>query len=79
MQQSINLKEIELAMDKFGEVVVFRNDKNDIFIMSMEEYKNKKIREEIIKKLKESEKEIENKEGIESDIFFEELRQKYEY
>ena len=40
---------------------------------------NEFLRKEIIKALKKSEEEIENGEGIDSDIAFEELRQKYEY
>lgn len=34
---------------------------------------------DIVNKLKKSEEEIENGEGIEADIFFRELRQKYDY
>ena len=37
------------------------------------------MKEEIIKKLKKSEEEIENGEGIKADIAFKELRQKYGY
>lgn len=42
----------------------------------IEDYHQK---EEIIKKLKMSEEEIENGEGIESDIAFKELRQEFGY
>ena len=34
---------------------------------------------DIVNKLKKSEEEIERGEGIEADIFFKELRQKYDY
>ena len=37
------------------------------------------MKEDIIKKLKQSEKEIENGEGIDSDLAFKELRLKYGY
>ncbi len=42
-------------------------------------YNKKRMQEDIIKKLKKSEEEIEKGEGIKADIAFKELRQKYEY
>ncbi|MCI8353403.1 MAG: hypothetical protein HFJ58_07555 [Clostridia bacterium] len=42
-------------------------------------YNKKRMQEDIIKKLKKSEEEIENGEGIKVDIAFKELRQKYGY
>ena len=77
MQQSINIKEIETAIDEYGEIVLSKNKKNNVIIMSMEEYKKNSMKADIIEKLKKSEKEIEKGEGIESDIAFKELRQKY--
>lgn len=79
MQQSINIKEIETAIDEYGEIVLSKNKKNNVIIMSMEEYKKNSMKADIIEKLKKSEKEIEKGEGIESDIAFKELRQKYGY
>ena len=76
--QQINLKEIETAVNQYGEVVLSKN-KNKFVVMSMEEYYKKILRNEIIKTLKKSEQEIENGEGIESDEAFKKLRQKYEY
>ena len=50
---------------------------------SIKEYRktlmSKNVRKDIIKKLKNSEEEIEKGEGIEAEIAFKELRQKYEY
>ena len=77
--QQINLKEIEAAVNQYGEVVLIKNNKNDFVVMSMEEYNKNILREEIIKALKKSEQEIENGEGIESDEAFKKLRQKYGY
>ena len=77
--QQINLKEIETAVNQYGEVVLSKNNKNNFVIMSMEEYNKNILRQEIIKALKKSEKEIENGEGIESDEAFKKLRQKYGY
>ncbi len=79
MQQLTNIKEIETAVNQYGEIVIIKNNKNNVIVMTMEEYKNKNMKEDIIKKLKESEEEIENGEGMESDVVFKELRQKYGY
>lgn len=79
MQQLTNIQEIETAVNKYGEIVICKNNKNNVIVMSMEEYNRRTMKEDIIKKLKKSEEEIENGEGIESDIVFKELRQKYGY
>ncbi len=79
MQQVTNLKEIETAVNQYGEIVVSKNSKNNVVVMSMEEYNKIILREEIIKALKKSEQDIENGEGIESDEAFKKLRQKYGY
>lgn len=77
--QQLNLKEIETAVNQYGEVVLSKNNKNNVIVMSMEEYNKNILREEIIRALKKSEQEIENGEGIESDEAFKKLRQKYGY
>ena len=79
MQQLTNIKELEMAIDKNGEMLVSKNSKNNVIIMSMEEYKQRIMKEDIIKKLKKSEEEIESGKGIEADVAFKELRQKYGY
>ena len=78
MQQVTNFQEIETAISNNGEMVVLKKN-NNMVIMSIEEYNRKKRRKDIIKKLKQSEKEIENGEGIDSDKAFKELRLKYGY
>ena len=78
MQQLTNLKQIETAVNQYGEIVLSKNN-NNFVVMSMEEYNKNILREEIIKALKKSEQEIENGEGIESDEAFKKLRQKYGY
>lgn len=77
--QRLNIQEIETAINQYGEIVISKNNQDNVVVMSMQEYSRKKIKEDIIKKLKASEKEIENGDGIESDIAFKELRQKYGY
>ena len=79
MQQLTNIQELEMAIDKNGEMVVSKNSKNNVIIMSMEEYKQRIMKEDIIKKLKKSEEEIESGKGIEADVAFKELRKKYGY
>ena len=56
MQQSLNMKEIETAIDEYGEIVLSKNKKNKVIIMSMEEYKKNSMKTDIIEKLKKSEK-----------------------
>ena len=77
--QQLNLKEIETAVNQYGEVALSKKNKNNVVIMSMDEYNKNILREELIKSLKKSEQEIENGEGIESDEAFKKLRQKYGY
>lgn len=79
MQQLNSIQEIETAVDEYGEIVISKNNKNKVVVMSMEEYKQKNMKKDMINKLKESEEEIERGEGIESDIAFEELKKKYGY
>ena len=63
----LNIKEIETAVNQYGEIVIRKNNENNV------------LRNEIIKALKKSEEEVENGEGIDSDMAFKELRQKYGY
>lgn len=79
MQQLTNIQAIETAVNEYGEIVISKNSKNNVVVMSMEEYNKKNMKKDIIKKLKKSEEEIERGEGVESDIAFKELRQKYGY
>ena len=77
--QQLNIQEIETAVDQYGEIVLTKNKKDNVVIMSMEEYNKNILKKEIIEALKKSEQEIENGEGIESDEVFEKLREKYGY
>ena len=79
MTQLANIQELKTAVDRYGEIVVIKNEENNFVIMSMEEYIRKAMKSDIIKNLKMSEEEIEKGEGIDSDTAFEELRQKYGY
>ena len=52
MQNLTSLKEIENAVDQYGEIVVSKNQNNNVIIMSMEEYKKKMMENQMEKKLK---------------------------
>jgi hypothetical protein len=62
MQQvnNIQLKDIETAIEKYGEIVLSKNNKNKLVIMSMEEYKDKIFDKSTIKSLLQSEEDIKN-------------------
>ena len=79
MRQVKSIEEIEEAVKGYGEIVISKNHKNNVIFMSMEEYNRKNIEKYMIKELNKSEEEIEKGEGIESDIAFLELKEKYGY
>lgn len=79
----ITTQEVEKTLEKIEiieePIIVKRKNKEDVIIISLQEYKEKMLKKEIIEKLKKSEEEIENGNGIDADIVFKELRDKYEY
>ena len=58
MQQLTNLQELEMAVNLNGEVVVTKNDKNNVILMSMEEYKKGLIKDKIKNNLIKAEEDI---------------------
>ena len=58
MQQLTNLQELEMAVNLNGEVVVTKNDKNNVILMSMEEYKKSLIKDKIKNNLIKAEEDI---------------------
>lgn len=79
MIQVNNIQDLKTAVNQYGEIVVSKKNKDNVIVMSMEEYNRNNLKKEVIKALKKSEQEIENGEGIESDEAFTKLRQKYGY
>ena len=77
MQQVTNLKQIEMAISKNGEMVVMKNHKNNVIVMSIEEYKNKLVDDEIEKKLVKAEDQIQRGETVKATEVFKELEEKY--
>ena len=59
MQQVTSFQEIETFINQNGEMVIGKNSKNNVIIMSMEEYRNNVLNNATIKKLLKSEEDIE--------------------
>ena len=77
MQQVNSIREIEEFLDENGDMVIGKNNKNDMVIMSMGEYREKMLRENIEKSLLESEQDIENGRIKDANEVFEEWKAKY--
>ena len=58
MQQVTNIKESETAVNLNGEMVVSKNSRNNIVVMSMEEYKKKLLKDKIERNLLKAEDDI---------------------
>lgn len=83
MQKVINVKDIENTLNQYEDInepiIVKRNNKSDVVILSMEEYKEKLLEAEIIQHLKKSEEDIKNGRTIPAKKVFKELRAEYGY
>ena len=79
MQQVKSIKELEEAINLNGEMIVSKNSKNKVIIMSIEEYKNRLLEDELNKKLKKAEKQIEDGKTVNAKNVFKELEEKYEF
>ena len=77
--QNINIQEVETAMNKYGDIVLTKNDKNNVIVLSVEQYKEKLLDEEIEKKLMNAEKQIEEGKTVKATDVFKELEEKYEF
>ena len=77
MQQVTSFQEIETFINQNGEMVIGKNSKNNVIIMSMEEYRNNVLNNATIKKLLKSEEDIENGRTRKATEVIKELRAKY--
>ena len=77
MQQLTNLQEIEKAIKQYGEIVISKNKKNNMVVMSMEEYKNKMLDKEIERKILKSEEDYNNGRVRKAKDVFKEWKVKY--
>ncbi len=77
MQQVTSLKEIETYIRKNGEIVIGKNNRNNLIVMNMEEYRNNIFDKETVKKLLKSEEDIEKGRTKKASEVIKELRAKY--
>ena len=77
MKQVTSLQQIETFINKNGEMVIGKNSKNKVVIMSMEEYRNNIFDSETVKKLLKSEEDIEKGRTRKATEVIKELREKY--
>ena len=77
MQQVRSIKDIETALNENGEMVIGKNNKNNVIVMSMEEYRNNIFDEETIKSLMKSEEDIENGRTRKATEVIKEFKEKY--
>jgi len=77
MQQVANIQDIESILDKYGELIVKKNSKDNVVVMSIEEYKKRRLENEIEEILLKSEDDIENGRTQDAIKVFEELEQEY--
>ena len=77
MQQVTSLQEIETVINQNGEMVIGKNNKNNVIIMSMEEYRNGIFDDETVKKLLKTEEDIENGRTSKPTDVIKELKAKY--
>ena len=75
--QAINMQEVETAMNKYGDIVLTKNEKNNVIVLSVEQYKEKLLDEEIEKKLLKAEKQIEEGKTVKAAEVCKELEEKY--
>ena len=77
MQQVRSIEDIETALNENGEMVIGKNNKNNVIVMSMEEYRNNIFDEETIKSLMKSEEDIENGRTRKATEVIKEFKEKY--
>jgi PHD/YefM family antitoxin component YafN of YafNO toxin-antitoxin module len=77
MQQVTSIQEIETAINQNGEMVIGKNNKNNVIVMSMEEYRDKMFDKENVRKLLKSEEDIEKGRTRKATEVIKEFRAKY--
>ena len=83
MQKKITLQELERAVNNMDEIIepiiVKRDNKQDLLVISLEQYKKELFLTELSSKLEKSEKEYEQGKVHDARTVFKELREKYGY
>ena len=76
MQQVTNIKELEHAINTNGEMIVTKNSKNNMILLSFEEYKKKILNDdELEEKLLKAEKQIDEGKTVKATEVFKELEE----
>ncbi len=75
MQQVIEIQDLESFLDEYGELIVRKTNKNNVVVMSLDEYKQ--FDTDIEEKLLKSEDDIKNGRTRDAVKVFEELEEKY--
>lgn len=75
MQQVIEIQDLKSVLDEYGELIVRKTNKNNVVVMSLDEYE--KIDTEIEERLLKSEEDIKNGRTRDAVKVFEELEDKY--
>ena len=68
---------IEAALTKYGDIVLSKNERNNVFVMSIEEYRKKLLDEEIDRKIMESEEDYNNGRVKDAEEVFKEWEEQY--
>ena len=83
MQKVISIKELEKTVNSIDcieePIIVKRDNKEDIVILSLEEYRKSLFLTELSSKLAESEEQYENGQVYSAETVFKELKDKYGY
>lgn len=83
MQKKITVQELESTVNEMDEIIepiiVKRNNKQDLVLISLEQYKKELFLTELSSKLEKSEKEYEQGKVYNARDVFKELRAKYGY
>lgn len=83
MQKEININELETTINSIDEIkepiIVKRDNKQDLVIISLEEYEKNMFFNELTIKLEQGEEEFKNGKIHDARTVFKELRQKYGY
>lgn len=83
MQREITVKEVEEAIDQYGEsvdpIIVKRNNESDLIILSVDEYNRRLFFAQLEKEIEESEEDIKKGNVFKARDVFEELRQECGY
>lgn len=78
MQREVTVKELEDIDDINEPLIVRRQNKQDLIVISLEEYR-KIYQSDLLEKIKKAEEQIKNGEVVDADLVFKEMREKYEY